>query len=283
MALNQKALEDEFRKDLPKDEIKKRKGSGSEEWDYVGGEWIRERLCELCGLDYNLETALVRHDVTTAKSGACYFSATVKARLALVVQDQHGAPRLVVREGHGSATKKSDGFPMLDQAIKSAETDAIKRVALTLGRHFGIGIKEQAGEDEGSTDSPTERKAAQQQQSKQEAKPATQAAAAKPATQAPTAQTTTSTTGTVTDVTREDLAKAGYREPHVEKLMGYAGVIEPEKFKAIYNGFVAAVGDKARVQAFCREVGINPTDSASLTATRLRRLALACGKAMSAK
>lgn len=121
-------IEKELAKDVPREYVTTRKGSGGIELDYVTGRYVKQRLNEVFGWNgWSLE--IVRVELFKEDS-----TAFAHVRLVVFANESH-----VVRDGlaYGYGRKGAEGF---DFAIAEAVTDALKRAAVTLGQNMGLSL-----------------------------------------------------------------------------------------------------------------------------------------------
>jgi DNA recombination protein Rad52 len=138
-------LERELAQPLDPDRIEDRPGTNGKRFDYLEGWEVIAKANEVFGtLGWSSETltvdmlhdpALIR-DPDDPNSGKVVAAYAARVRITI-----HLDGRNVVREGWGGARNfaKTAGEAM-ENAIKSAETDATKRALRTLGNAFGLAL-----------------------------------------------------------------------------------------------------------------------------------------------
>jgi recombination DNA repair RAD52 pathway protein len=125
---------------IPADVVTQRTQAG-QKLDYVEGWWVIDQLNSIVGNgDWGSEVVSLEHVLTVEKEG----KATVTYRAIVRLQGPF-APQMGV--GFASSTQRSVGDAH-EMAGKSAETDALKRAAVKLGRRLGLALYQKA-DDEG--------------------------------------------------------------------------------------------------------------------------------------
>lgn len=140
----------------PKPEaLKKVTIGGGKKAAYVEGEYIRLVLNRLIGQGmWELKTHLNRHDISNIKKDVYedrqkireddWLGVSAVVHTSLIIYARDGSDRTLVYEattvGDGMTDPKKGISDALDKAIKSAETDGLKRCAINLGRVFGLDI-----------------------------------------------------------------------------------------------------------------------------------------------
>lgn len=152
---------------VPKGSLLKRKGGGNKEFAYVDPRYVIAQLNRIFGYDgwsrETLDCEMIRDEQTSVetyennqrvtKGGFC-ITAKATVRLTIHLRAEDGSEHKLVRDGVGvSASAEVDKQgqskgDLMERTIKAAETDALKRAAKTLGKVFGLNIKESDQIDE---------------------------------------------------------------------------------------------------------------------------------------
>lgn len=141
------AIDEQLRQPLNAEYIRVRKGAGGKPLSYLESWHVIGQLNEIFGhLGWSSETI----DIFEVRTGKVRIrdkeldQAFAAARVKLTVwADENGAPNRwsVTRVGTGCGIATGSGeFEVLEQAIKTAESDARKRAAMTLGWSFGLAL-----------------------------------------------------------------------------------------------------------------------------------------------
>jgi DNA recombination protein Rad52 len=147
---------------LSRRNVKKRKGGGGRQLDYVEGWWAIAEANRIFGFDrWNRETVLmdkVEERQYTNSNGnqlweVCFIC---KVRITVTID---GTATMREGTGYGSGIDPNRGAAF-ESATKEAETDAMKRAFMTFGNPFGLALydKTQANvEDDGPSTPPPAR------------------------------------------------------------------------------------------------------------------------------
>jgi hypothetical protein len=139
-------LSEEQRRELnapiPVSAVTQRKQAG-QVLDYVEGWWVIDRINAIVGNgEWGSELVSIDHvtTVTATQDGTEKHTVTYRAVVRL-----HGPFATQVGVGFASNTSRSLGDAH-ETAGKSAETDALKRAAMRLGRHLGLALYQKPDE-----------------------------------------------------------------------------------------------------------------------------------------
>lgn len=151
---------------IPRDVIYTRKGGSGQEFSYLTGHYIIERLNEVLGQGnwaYSSETFLLHSGEYKKKdfkgNEVSYHSVHYSARVRLVVT-VGDKPTEFTEYGCGEGTDPLNPGKAHELAMKGAITDGLKRAARCLGNSFGNGLYDKSGD--GIEESPPEVKAGSQ-------------------------------------------------------------------------------------------------------------------------
>jgi hypothetical protein len=145
--------------DIPPDHIKRRRIGGGKEANYTQKEYVFEELQDIFGIENVTRETLDLTELSNAnvqlkrKEGDVDgWISSYRARCRLTINVRTDKETITfVREGTGTCSYTialgDNLFPpeAMEIAIKGAESDALKRAAATLGRHFGAEIERQRG------------------------------------------------------------------------------------------------------------------------------------------
>lgn len=123
---------------IPASAVTQRKQSG-QMLDYVEGWWVIDRMNEIFGNgSWGSELVTIEHVATVENEGKHTVTYRAVVRLSGPFTSQMGV-------GFASNTSRALGDAH-ETAGKSAETDALKRAAMKLGRHLGLALYEKPDE-----------------------------------------------------------------------------------------------------------------------------------------
>jgi DNA repair and recombination protein RAD52 len=148
---------------LARERVKQRQGANRQSLSYMEGWQLIEEANRIFGFGcWSRETTLLEplhdpklvadeEDPSRSKVVAAYFA---KARVTVWSPD---GQRSIVREGCGAARgfAKTAGEAM-EQAIKAAETDALKRALVTFGNAFGLALYDRQQKNVASLPGPAQ-------------------------------------------------------------------------------------------------------------------------------
>ena len=138
MALSDKQKR-ELQSPIPESVITQRSQAG-QMLDYVEGWRVIDRLNEIIGNgSWGSELISIEHVATVEQAGDRGPKVSVTYKAIVRLHGEHFEPQTGV--GFATSTQKSLGDAH-EMAGKSAETDAIKRAAIKLGRHLGLALYE---------------------------------------------------------------------------------------------------------------------------------------------
>ena len=142
------ALQRELDGPIPPEAIQRRKafgrGPNAPTLDYVEGWWVIHQLNRVFPLQWSRRTELLELGVEERQKGQTRYVAHAVARVTLEIHVPDGVT--ISRDGIGAGS----GFaefkgPALEDAAKEAETDALKRAAVTLGLAMGLRLYDKHG------------------------------------------------------------------------------------------------------------------------------------------
>jgi recombination DNA repair RAD52 pathway protein len=158
--MNITELEKRLSQPLDQARIKTRKGPNGQQLSYIEGWDVIEALNENFGfLGWSRETLMLErlHDpvlITDADSpekGKVVAAYRAKVRITV-----YAGERTILREGSAAARSFArTASEAEEQAIKSAETDAMKRAAVTFGNQFGLALYDKSHKNVGREERPS--------------------------------------------------------------------------------------------------------------------------------
>lgn len=294
---SQAELEQLLAQELPEGVVKARDGNkvknkktGNWEtavWEYLEHEYVRERLCALFGLDFDCDVHQVA--VVNGKSTKGTPSVAVTIKLTVVMRYGYtngGTFRTTVRAAHGTHTSYDpDPAAAYAKAVKSAESNAWKRVGITLGRSFGLGLESEGADD--TSDDEEEAPSESPRETRAQGRPVAAAAATAATATAPTtttaasggAPTTTPATTENQDAVRTAFEAIGIKGDMLARLMAYPAdqLVDPARVDVVVSALQAAIpGGKGKEMVAQAFNAIGPRDQ--LNGVQFRRLVYALAR-----
>jgi len=147
MSKTRQEIEKQLDENIPASAVAKRSGGGSKALSYLETWYVIDRLNRVFGnMGWDCETTEM-HLVSTGDSLPAY-RAKVKITVSSPVTEADGSVvgfRNVVKEGTGWGSDKSKQNAH-EMACKEAESDALKRAAMKLGKSMGLALYDKTQE-----------------------------------------------------------------------------------------------------------------------------------------